>query len=143
MKCRENTNAQAKSKSNITKGLCKNLKELKITTNDEGYLVLFKDFSSCNCSVRKLDTTMQISSENKYKPSINIFTPCRCSISTRIGWHFGQHKKKCYGRLSHMCGIDFQTLQILPTIHFGLFVTMKVTMAWGATHGNMPNVLGW
>ena len=76
MKYRENTNAQPKSKSSITKGLCKNLKELKITTNDEGYLELFKDFSSCNCSVRKLDTTMQIFSENKYKPSINIFTPC-------------------------------------------------------------------
>ena len=44
--------------------------------------------------MRKFDTTMQIFSENKYKPTINIFTPCRCSISTRIDWVFGQHKKK-------------------------------------------------
>ena len=129
MKYRENTNAQAKSKSNITKGLCKNLKELKITTNDEGYLVLFKDFSSCNYGVRKLDTTMQIFSGNKYKPSINIFTPCRCSISTRIGWLFGQHKKKVLWKTNPHVWHNFQTLQILPTIHFGLFVTMKVTMA--------------
>ena len=42
---------------------CKKLEELKITTKDEGYLVLFKNFASCNCSVRKLATTMQIFSD--------------------------------------------------------------------------------
>ena len=37
----------------------------------------------------------------------------------------------------------FKALQILPMIHFELVVTMAMIMAWGATHGNMPNVLGW
>ena len=99
-KYQENSKARAKSQSNITEELCKKLKELKNTTKGEGYLVLFKDFGSSNCSAKKFDTTMQTFSEriNTNQASITSDHVDIPSAQELVGFLADKKKKTSYGR---------------------------------------------